>query len=172
MSNDSGPPSGDPSDHEHRPNWGSAYPPPQGGAPPPPGYGYGYQPYSVPPKHPGATTSMVLGIVGVAAGVLCWLPFFLSPFAWITGSKAIREIDASRGAQGGRGEAMAGKVLGIIGTVLLVLGIAGIVLFIVLALTIDNFWDAFWDDEYDEYDSYDSYDSAAQAALAHLPVRS
>ena len=146
MSNDSPPPSGDPSSHEHRPNWGSAYPstppaggqyPPAGQYPPPPGYGYGYQP----PKHPNATTAMVLGIVSVAGGLLCWLPLFIAPFAWFMGTKAIRDIDESRGAQSGRGEAMAGKVLGIIGTVLLVLALAVVVLLIVLTFTVDDFWD-------------------------------
>lgn len=144
MSKDSPPPSGDASGHEYQPNWGSAYPspPPGGQFPPPPGYGY--QPYGLPPKHPNATTAMVLGIVAVAGGILCWLPLFISPFAWFTGSKAIRDIDESRGTQGGRGEAMAGKVLGIVGTVLLALGLAVIVLLIVLTFTVDDFWD----DEY------------------------
>jgi hypothetical protein len=77
----------------------------------------------------------------VAGGVICALPLLISPFAWFTGSKAVRDIDESRGAQSGRGEAMAGKVLGIIGTVLLALMIAFVVLMIVLTFTIDDFWD-------------------------------
>lgn len=143
------PPPGEQPPHASQPNWGSAYPPPPGSYPaPPPGYG----PYQGPPKHPNATTSMVLGIVSVAGGIMCWLPLFLSPVAWIMGAKAVREIDASRGAQTGRGEAVAGKVLGIVGTVLLVLALAGIVLLIVLSFTIDDFWsDENWsDDSYDE----------------------
>ena len=134
---DSTPRPGEPTGHEHQPNWGSAYPPPPGAAYPPPAY----YPYGPPPKHPNATTAMVLGIVAVAGGVLCYLPLLIAPFAWFTGSKAVRDIDESRGAQGGRGEAMAGKVLGIVGTALLALAIAGIITLVVLTLTIDDFWD-------------------------------
>jgi hypothetical protein len=130
------PPPGEQPPHTPQPSWGAAYPPPPGGYPPQPGY----NPYMAPPKHPQATTSMVLGIVSVAGGVLCWLPLLISPVAWIMGAKAVREIDASRGAQSGRSEAVAGKVLGIIGTVLLALGIALIVLLVVLSFTIDDFW--------------------------------
>lgn len=161
MSNDSTPPPGGPSDHEHRPNWGSAYPPPGGAYPPPPGGGSyppppGYQQYTRPPKHPNATTSMVLGIVSVAGGVLCWLPLLIAPVAWIVSAKTVKEIDASNGAQDGRGEAMSGKILGIIGTVLLVLGLAALIGFLVLAFTIDDFWD----------DDYDYYSSAVRTLLA------
>jgi hypothetical protein len=134
---DSTPGPGKPTGHAHQPNWGTAYPPPPGAAYPPPAY----YPYGPPPKHPNATTAMVLGIVAVAGGVLCYLPLLIAPFAWFTGSKAVRDIDESRGAQGGRGEAMAGKVLGIVGTALLALAIAGIVTLVVLTLTVDNFWD-------------------------------
>jgi hypothetical protein len=137
---DSKPPPGGAPGPEQQPHWGEAYPPPPGGGhpgyPPP-----GYYPYGPPPKHPNATTAMVLGIVAVAGGVICYLPLLIAPFAWFTGSKAVRDIDESGGAQGGRGEAIAGKVLGIIGTALLALALAAIVLLVVLSLTIDNFWD-------------------------------
>lgn len=143
---DSKPPPYGSSEPENPPNWGSAYPPPgEGYSPPGSGYppqGYPpYQPYGPPLKHPSATTAMVLGIVAVAGGLICWLPLFISPFAWFTGSKAIRDIDESRGTQGGRGEALAGKVLGIIGTVLLALGIAFVILLVVLTITVPDFWD-------------------------------
>jgi drug/metabolite transporter (DMT)-like permease len=90
---------------------GSWAPPPQGG--------YAQQTQD----HPQATTSMVLGIVGL---ICCG---FVAPFAWIMGKKAVDEIDASQGRLGGRGQAQAGKILGLVGTVLLVLG----VLFFILA---------------------------------------
>lgn len=96
--------------------------------PPPPGGGYG-QPgggYGPPQNHPRATTSLVLGILGV---VCC---SFAAPFAWAIGKKAVTEIDASGGRYGGRGQAQAGYILGIVGTVLLVLGL---VFFIVAAIT-------------------------------------
>ena len=67
--------------------------------------------------HPRATTALVLGILGL---VLCQV---LSPFAWVVGGRAVREIDASHGALGGRGSANAGRILGIVGTALLVLAL-------------------------------------------------
>ncbi|KQY60147.1 hypothetical protein ASD11_11720 [Aeromicrobium sp. Root495] len=125
-----------------------AFQPPPGVQPPPGAYptdghapsSYGY----VPPKHPNATTAMVLGIVGIAGGFLCVLPILVAPFAWFMGSRAIRDIDASAGGQSGRSEAMAGKVLGIIGTALLVLGVALIAFFIIMAFADPSFYD----DEY------------------------
>lgn len=73
----------------------------------------------------------------------------------------MREIDASQGQLQGRSEAKAGFVLGIIGTVLLALAIAAIVLLVILTITVDNFWD-------DESGSYDQYDTMARVALATL----
>jgi len=90
--------------------YGQAAPPPMGG-------------YAQPENHPKAMTALILGIVGI---VCCSI---LAPFAWSIGKKAVNEIDASGGRYGGRGQAQAGYILGIIGTVLLILGI----LFFVLA---------------------------------------
>ena len=78
-------------------------------APPP-----SYQP---PPSHPSATTVLVLGIVGL---VVCQV---LSPIAWVKGNRVVAEIDASGGALGGRDSANAGRICGIIGTVLLALAV-------------------------------------------------
>jgi hypothetical protein len=75
---------------------------------PPPGYG---APVQYAPDHPKATTSLVLGILGV---VLCQI---LGPFAWSMGKKTLNEIDASQGRLGGRGAAPAGDGLGHVGTV-------------------------------------------------------
>jgi len=78
--------------------------------------------------------AMVLGIVGLAGGLVCYLPILCAPFAWFLGNKARSEIDAAPGRWSGRGAAQAGFVLGIIGTVILVLGlIAAIVLFAIVA---------------------------------------
>jgi Domain of unknown function (DUF4190) len=91
--------------------------PPQGqpGYPPYPGYQQGYQPYGPPPDHPQSTLALILGIVSV---VVCQI---VGPFALVIGKRAMNEIDASGGTLGGRGMAQAGYILGIIGTVLLVL---------------------------------------------------
>ncbi len=84
----------------------------------PPGYGAGL------PDQPSATTAMVLGIIGLVGIAFCGgLTLVLSPFAWAIGRKSVREIDANPGRYGGRDKANAGKIMGIIGTVLLVIGI-------------------------------------------------
>ena len=57
---------------------------------------------------------LILGILGL---VMCGV---IAPVAWWMGRSALAEIDASQGALGGRGQAQAGYVLGIIGTILLV----------------------------------------------------
>jgi hypothetical protein len=46
-----------------------------------------------------------------------------SPFAIWLGRKSMREIDASGGRMGGRGQAQAGFIMGIIGTALWALGL-------------------------------------------------
>jgi len=67
-------------------------------------------PYYLPPKHPQATTALVLGILGIAA---CGI---VAPIAWSIGGKAVREIEANPAAYSGHGEANAGRILGIVGT--------------------------------------------------------
>jgi uncharacterized membrane protein YjgN (DUF898 family) len=83
-----------------------------------------YPPTSYAPDHPKATTSLVLGIVGL---VVCGL---VAPFAWKVGRDTVREIDASQGRLGGRGSAQAGYILGVVGTVLLGLGVLALVLLV------------------------------------------
>jgi hypothetical protein len=95
------------------------YPPPAYGQPGYPAYGYAAQA----PNHPQSTTALVLGLVGLIGGfVTCGAVFLVSPFAWVIGAKAKREVAASNGQLGGGG-ANAGFVLGIIGTVLLVVAV-------------------------------------------------
>lgn len=123
----------------------SPYPPygqPQPGAQPVP---YGQQPYAqVPyggaaaPKHPSATTAMVLGIIALGGMFFCLLPIVVAPFAWITGGRAVKEIDANPGRYSGRGEAQAGRIMGIIGTVLLILGLLAIIAFVVFAVAVSD----------------------------------
>jgi hypothetical protein len=62
----------------------------------------------------------ILGVVGVS---------LFAPFAWYFGSKALTEIDASPDAFSNRGSVVAGRVLGIVGTVVL-----GLALLFVIAL--------------------------------------
>ncbi|MCW2770026.1 MAG: hypothetical protein JWR27_1459 [Aeromicrobium sp.] len=95
---------------------------------PPPPPSSGAQPAYGPQKHPRATTALVLGILGVVAcGVV-------APFAWVIGGKAVREIDASPGTYGGRSEANAGKILGIVGSALLVLSVLALIALVIVAV--------------------------------------
>ncbi|MCU1370094.1 MAG: hypothetical protein JWO77_1288 [Ilumatobacteraceae bacterium] len=78
-----------------------------------------------PQEHPDAVTVLVFGILGI---VLCGL---LGPFAWAKGSRVVREIDAEPSRYTNRGQAQAGRVLGIVSSSLLVLGLV-----VVLASTL------------------------------------
>ncbi|MFJ2758646.1 DUF4190 domain-containing protein [Nocardioides sp. NPDC087217] len=91
-----------------------------GTPPPPPPYG------SPAPGQPGqpagnnkkAIWALVLGILGcICCGIFTGIP------AIILGKMAQNEIDASGGAQGGRGMATAGFILGIVAIVLFVIGL-------------------------------------------------
>jgi hypothetical protein len=112
------------------PGWGQqpGYQPPPAppGYPGYPGYPSGNQGYV--PNHPQATTALVLGILGVA---LCGL---LAPAAFVLGRRAIREIDASGGALGGRGSAQAGWILGLVGTIVVVASVLLVAVAIVAAI--------------------------------------
>ena len=100
-------------------------------------YGQPSTPYAqpgytaVPPAHPSANTALVLGLVGLIGYFLCGVTIFLSPFAWSAGSKAIREIDAEPGRYSGRDTANTGRILGIIGTVILGLSVLALLVVIV-----------------------------------------
>jgi hypothetical protein len=96
---------------------------------PPPGYP-AQPPIQYAPDHPRATTSLVLGILGV---VLCQI---IAPFAWSMGRKTLNEIDASQGRIGGRGAAQAGYILGIVGTVLLGLSVLFLVVYLVIMVAV------------------------------------
>jgi hypothetical protein len=69
------------------------------------------------PQDSQATTVLVLGILSL---VLCQ---FLGPFAWVMGNKELDAIDAGERPPENRGTAQAGKILGIISTVLLIIGV-------------------------------------------------
>ncbi len=56
----------------------------------------------------------------------------LGPVAWALGKRALDQIEASGGAFGGRAQVMIGYMLGIVGTVLMVIMA---ILFILVALS-------------------------------------
>lgn len=85
------------------------------------------------PEQSQATTALVLGIVGVA---LCGL---LGPFAWWIGGKEVKAIDAGRRPPENRGQAQAGRILGIVETVFILLAIpAAIVAFLAVMIADDR----------------------------------
>ena len=91
------------------------------------------------PSQPGngaATTSLVLGILGVllviftaGAGFLFSLPVSIA--AWITGSQGRKAVAAGK-TKAGEGLAHAGLILGIVGVVL---GVIGMVVWVALVLS-------------------------------------
>ena len=70
-----------------------------------------------------ATMAVVFGVLGI---VCCGL---LAPVAWYLASEEIKGIDAGRLSEANRGMAQVAKILGIIGSILLVLGLLWIVFF-------------------------------------------
>jgi hypothetical protein len=97
-----------------------------------PGYGH---PGQAPANHPSATTALVLSLIGLVGIALCGgITLVLSPFAWRMGARAVREIDANPGMYAGRDQANAGRIMGLIGTVLLGLAVLAFVAAIALLM--------------------------------------
>lgn len=90
-------------------------------------YNYAYAGFDAAIDHPNAMPSLVMGIIG--------LTFFspLAPFAWYMAAKGQREARLDPGRWRTGGTIVAGKVLGIIGTVILALA-AFFLLFIFIAV--------------------------------------
>jgi len=75
-----------------------------------------------------ATTVLVLGILSL---VLCQV---LGPIAWVMGNNELAGIDAGRRPPQNRGTAQAGRILGIISTVLMIIGVVFLVVFLFIGL--------------------------------------
>lgn len=75
-----------------------------------------------------ATTVLVLGILSL---VVCQI---LGPIAWVMGNKELAGIDAGRRPPQNRGTAQAGRILGIISTVLMIIGVVFLFIFLVIGL--------------------------------------
>lgn len=133
---------------ESAPSWQPS-PNPYESAPPAAGWGQqpgqpGQQPYGYgapspygpggAPNDGGAIAAMVVGIVSLVFACGYGVGLLLSPVAIFLGRSAMKRIDASQGRLGGRGFAQAGFIMGIVGTIFLVLLLALVVLFVVLGL--------------------------------------
>ena len=75
-----------------------------------------------------ATTILVLGILSL---VVCQI---LGPIAWVMGNNELAGIDAGRRPPQNRGTAQAGRILGIISTVLMIIGVVFLFLFLIIGL--------------------------------------
>jgi hypothetical protein len=77
--------------------------------------------------HPQGTTILVLGIVGIFI-TIC------APIAWYLGSRAMKEIRASGTTYNNQQQIVIGRTLGIIFTILAIIGLVFAVLFAIIAL--------------------------------------
>lgn len=73
--------------------------------------------------------ALVLGILGL---VVCQI---IAPIAWYLGHKEVSAIDAGRRSPENRGMGLAGKILGIVGTVLIALFVGFIFLFVLVGVS-------------------------------------
>lgn len=129
---DSGPQAGQP--YAGQP-YGSQVPygaPPQQYGAPPQQYGaYAYGPPQY--EHPQGTTILILGILGIVLCQLC------APFAWVMGNRVLAEIDANPTLYSNRSLVVAGRICGIVGTVIFGVYLVGIVLYLaVVAVAIGS----------------------------------
>jgi hypothetical protein len=83
-------------------------------------------------EHPSGTTILVLGILSL---VLCGL---LGPFAWSMGNKALAEIDRNPGGYTNRGSVAAGRICGMIATIIMIVVVVFYVLFFVALASSSN----------------------------------
>lgn len=95
----------------------------------------GYAPYAQPlpynypvmlPDHPQATVVLILGVLSVVGLAIT------GPFAWYFGNKARKEIAANPGVYKDGGTLTAGWVMGIIGSVLLMISALVLVGYVIL----------------------------------------
>lgn len=97
----------------------------------------GYQPYGAPgfaatPNNGKATTSMVLGICALASFLICGLfAIVLGPLAFFIGRSAEKEIKLAPGAYANAGHAKAGWIMGLISSLLSIVGTLSIVLYFI-----------------------------------------
>lgn len=86
-------------------------------------------PFPATRNHDSATTALILGVLGITM-----VPG-LGIVAWILGSKAIADMDAQpQVVWGNRDHATIGRILGIIGTVLVIAILLFIVVYVVFML--------------------------------------
>jgi uncharacterized Tic20 family protein len=86
----------------------------------------------MPVENSQALLGFLLSLLGLLLAFGCGIPILACPFGWWVCHREINAIDARRRPADQRGLAVAGKVIGIIGTVLLAIGVLGIGALVVL----------------------------------------
>jgi hypothetical protein len=126
-------PSDDPFAGSSPPPPAASEPPDRWRAPPPSSDPFDVPPPAAePPRADGAIAALILGIVGITFCPLC------APFAWALGRTAEQQIDASGGTLSGRGEATAGKVLGMVSCVLSIIVIGLFIMLIAVGASVST----------------------------------
>jgi hypothetical protein len=92
-------------------------------------YGYAMPSYVYPNR---GGTVLVLGILSL---VVCSI---MGPIAWSMGSEELRRIDAGQAPPDGRGNANAGKICGIISSVLMIVMVVFVVFAFILAASAEH----------------------------------
>ncbi|MBS1515496.1 MAG: DUF4190 domain-containing protein [Bacteroidetes bacterium] len=95
-------------------------PPPPGYNPPPPPPPFGNTQYGGSNNDKASSNAIIILVMGIASIVFCGC--LLGIPAWIMGKNEIAKINSGESAEAGRGFAKAGMWLGIIATILSVLG--------------------------------------------------
>ncbi len=80
-------------------------------------------PATAPQQDSKSTMALVFGVLGI---ICCGL---LAPVAWYLANEELKAIEAGRIAETNRGVAQVAKILGIIGSILLALGLLWVLLF-------------------------------------------
>jgi hypothetical protein len=125
-----------PNPYQQQPSYQQPPYPQQYGQPSPQQPPYGY-PVAVPTDGL-AIGAMITGIAGLVMACAYGLGLLASPVALVLGRVSMNRIARSEGRLGGRGMALAGFILGIVGTALLVLVIIGLVIVIIVAANDDS----------------------------------
>lgn len=82
------------------------------------------------PEESQATTILVLGILGI----ICCVPLGIA--AWVMGNRELQAIDSGRRNPDNRGTANAGRIIGIVATVLGLIGFIILISFLFLGLSL------------------------------------
>lgn len=90
---------------------------PSASSPPPPEPPQGQSSFALGAASGRATLSLIFGILGLASCTV------LAPFAWYFGREELAAIRAGTSPAAGENAAQVGKILGIVGTVLMIAGL-------------------------------------------------